>query len=233
MLPQKFGEADHETSEEENELPGQKRATSGSGWWGRGSPLMTSRKGCAVPLIDGGGLCSPGRWPIKQRILLSSRVVALSREILWAGFLRCVPSFDLGCPRRELIRVACGHREASPFPEAEVLLTRQELRTLLKPCGFSEGLPRPGDKRQAFEVRLIGGLAKAAEDPDSYFADFWARGVWVGSRGRPLPRTPAVFARKRKWRLGELGPLAQPEWRATYSSIAAHSERRAASSRST
>ena len=49
VLPQKFREADHETSKEENELPGQKRAPYGSGWWGRGSPLMTSRKGCAVP----------------------------------------------------------------------------------------------------------------------------------------------------------------------------------------
>ena len=222
MLPHKFGEADHETSEEENEMPGQKRAPYGSGWWGRGSPLMTSRKECAVPLIDGGGLCSLGRWPIKQRIFPSCRVVALSREILWAGFLRCVPSFDRGCPRRELMRVACGHREASRFPEAEVLRTRQELQTLLKSCGFSEGLPRPGDKRQAFQVRLIGELARAAEDPDAYFADFWARGVWVGSRDRPLPRASAVLARKRKWRLGELDPLAQPEWRSNYSCTAAH-----------
>ena len=80
VLLQKFDEADHETSEEENEMPGQKRAPYGSGWWGRGSPLMINRKGCAVPLIDGGGLCSPGRWLIKQRILPSSSVVALSRR---------------------------------------------------------------------------------------------------------------------------------------------------------
>ena len=130
----------HETSEEENELPGQKRAPYGSGWWGRGSPLMTSRKGCAVPLMDGGGLCSPRRWPIKQRILPNSRAVALSREVFWAGFLQSVPSFDRGCPRRELMQVACGHRKASPFPEAEVLRTRQDLQALFKSCGFSEGL---------------------------------------------------------------------------------------------
>jgi hypothetical protein len=110
--------------------------------------------------------------------------------------------------------VACGHREASPFPKEEILRTRQELRSLLTSRGFSDGLPRPGDKPQEFEVRLIGELAKAAEDPDAYFTDFWARGVWVGSRDRRLPRTPAVFARKRKWRLGELDPVAQPEWRA-------------------
>ena len=72
----------------------------------------------------------------------------------------------------------------------------------MKGCGFEEGKPKPGDREQAFEVRLIGELAKAAEDPDGCFPDFWARGVWVGSGDRPLPRTPAVFARKVKWRLG-------------------------------
>ena len=224
VLPQKFSEADHETSEEENELPNQKRAPYGSGWWGRGSPLMTSRKGCAVPLIDGGGLCSPGRWPIRQRILPMTPIVAQTRELLWTGFLRCVPFFDRGCPRRELMRVACGHRDSSLFPKEEILRTRQELRSLLTARGFEDGLPKPGDRPQAFEVRLIGELAKAAEDPDAYFTDFWARGVWVGSRDRRLPRTPAVFARKRKWRLGELDPVAQPEWQANYSSITTHSD---------
>ena len=32
VLPQKFGEADHETTEEENEMPGQKRTSYGNGW---------------------------------------------------------------------------------------------------------------------------------------------------------------------------------------------------------
>ena len=32
VLPQKFDEADHETTEEENEMPGQKRPLYGSGW---------------------------------------------------------------------------------------------------------------------------------------------------------------------------------------------------------
>ena len=113
-------------------------------------PLMTSRKGCAVPLVDGGGLCSPGRWPIKQRILSNTRIVTQSREILWDGFLRCVPSFDRGCPRRELMRVACGHREASP-------LQRRRYCARGRNCGRCSSRVdcRMGSRRRATNVRLL------------------------------------------------------------------------------
>ena len=200
LFPKKKEEAEQVTSDEERELPGQKRPSRGKGWWGRGPPLQANRKGGKVPVIDGGGLCSPGRWPIDRRQLPDSDVVNLIREAIWGCFVRCVPSFDKGCPRRELLRIACGHRDKSPFPEAEIAQTRREIRAILKACGFSEGLPREGDKEHAFEVRLMGELASAALDPDSYYTEFWARGVWVGSKERPLPRTPAVFARKTKWR---------------------------------
>ena len=215
-------EASHETTDEERELPGQRRQPYGSGWWGRGQPLQASKKGGKAPVTDGGGLCSPGRWPIQRRRLPESEVVNLIREALWAGFQRCAPHFDQGCPRRELFRIACGQREGSPFPKSEVEAIRNEIRAILVAAGYSDGMPKPGDRPHAFEVRLMGELAKAAQDPDSYFTDFWARGVWVGSEERPLPRTPAVFARKTKWRLGDLDPAAQPEWRSNYTSLSTH-----------
>jgi hypothetical protein len=222
LLPKGATEAELDTSDEERERPGWRRLPYGSGWWGRGSPLMANKKGGKVPIVDGGGLCSPGRWPIKQRVLPDGKAVAMVREIIWEGFLRCTPKFDRGCPKRELMRIACGHRESSPFPAKEVERIRKEVRAALKACGFGGGEPRHGDREQAFHVRLMGELASAAQDPDAYYTDFWARGVWVGSKDRPLPRTPAVFSRKVKWRLGELDPLAQPEWRPNYSSLDDH-----------
>ena len=62
---------------------------------------------------------------------------------------------------------------------------------------------RAGDRVQAFEVRLIQSLLFVFGDPDHYFGEFWARGVWLGSRERKLPRTPAVFDRKVKWKYSE------------------------------
>ena len=44
----------------------------------------------------------------------------------------------------------------------------------------------------------------------------------MGSSHRKLPRAPAIFDRKVKWKLGELDPLAQPEWRANYTSADEH-----------
>ena len=100
------------------------------------------------------------------------------------------------------MKVACGHRSVSPFAQSVVESTREALRKILKAGGFDEGMPRESDRPQKFEVRLIGELAKACEDPDADFTELWARGVYLGSKTRSLPRTPAVFERKIKWRLG-------------------------------
>ena len=43
----------------------------------------------------------------------------------------------------------------------------------------------------------------ACEDPDAYFCTWWAKWVWLGAPKRKLPRTPAVFDRKTKWRFAE------------------------------
>ena len=75
---------------------------------------------------------------------------------------------------------------------------------------------------QVFEVRLIQGLLEACEDPDHYFCNWWARGVWLGSPTRRLPRTPAVFERKTKWRLSDAPDEDVNEWQRNYSSITEH-----------
>ena len=77
---------------------------------------------------------------------------------------------------------------------------RTDLRLILKAAGMGDGLPREGDVVQHFEVRLIQDLLRAFADPDWHFCEWWARGVWIGAPSRKLPRAPAVFERKTKWK---------------------------------
>ena len=65
-------------------------------------------------------------------------------------------------------------------------------------------------------------LLSAFEDPDAYFCTWWARGVWVGSPKRKLPRTPAVFDRKVKWRWAEPTDDMHGEWQCNYPSLREH-----------
>ena len=48
------------------------------------------------------------------------------------------------------------------------------------------------------------------------------RGVWLGSPSCKLPRTPAVFDRKVKWRFPESGGNRDGEWRRNYPSLELH-----------
>ena len=92
---------------------------------------------------------------------------------------------------------------AQPFPDKLIKDLRMDMCLALKEAGFDDGLPREGDVVQAFEFRLIGALLRAFDDPDYYFCEWWARGVWLGSPSRKLPRTPAVFDRKTCWKFQE------------------------------
>ena len=89
-----------------------------------------------------------------------------------------------------------GHLTESPFSKSDMDKLRKELRAALKYHGYDEGHPREGDAKQATEVRLAQSLLTAFRDPDAYFGDFWARGVWLGSPSRQLPRAPALYERK-------------------------------------
>ena len=118
----------------------------------------------------------------------------------------------------ELLRIACGHREASPFPESILVKTREEMRLALLDHSHDPGPPLEGDVVQAFEVRLMQAVASVCEDPDAVFLDVWAKGVWIGEEGRPLPRTPAVFERKTSWRLSPLEGHEHCQWQSNYKS---------------
>ena len=147
----------------------------------------------ARPLEDGAGLCSPGRWHPRDRCLpVKSVAFALGRKLAD----ECNSLFHDGSL---LARAASGKLSADPFPPAKT----SELRWWIKERLTERGLnteDRPNDQRQLIGVRLLQALLKDAGDPDWEVLDQYARGVRVGV-GVRMPRTPAVFNPKRKWRL--------------------------------
>ena len=60
---------------------------------------------------------------------------------------------------------------------------------------------KKADRPSPLEFRLLGAFLKHTRDPEKGVVDF-ADGVRVGV-GFKLPRVPAVYLRKRKWRLKE------------------------------
>ena len=220
--PPNSADPGEDTTDEERELGGMPRPKYGAGWWGQGTSLTTRKKGLSRPFVDGGGFPSPGRWPIDRRRLPSNATLDRIQRLLVEGLQRCEPALEKGSFKHELMRLACGRRDSSPFPLKEVERTREDIRLALLDGGFDSGLPRAGDMVQSFEVRLIQALASVSEDPDAHFCEFWAKGVWIGEKARPLPRTPAIFARKTTWNLGELEEHQQCEWQANYSSTREH-----------
>ena len=188
-----------DTSEEERELPGTRRPKRGEGWWGRGRPMLTQRKGLSRAFVDGAGHASPGRWKACDRVLPDDDIATELRKAMAESLKAMAAKMTGGSLRKVLFQVMGGGLETSPFPQEEVENLRSKLRKILVAHGFNDGSKRQGDADQVTDVRLAQELLKAFKDPDHYFGEWWAKGVWLGSAERPLPRTPALYDRKTKW----------------------------------
>ena len=216
------------TTDEETELPGTRRPRKGEGWWGRGPPVRPIRKGIPRESVDGGGLCSPGRWPIDKRILPDDYTSKHLQKALTDSLQEALALIKKSDPTMNIktlqICLALDKFKSASFDTVVIDKVRTYLRIICKQAGHGDGLPREGDVVQLFEVRLIQALLSAFQDPDHYYCTWWACGTWLGSKQRKLPRTPAVFDRKLKWRLIE--PVDErhhawqsnyPRWRSTWS----------------
>ena len=161
--------------------------------------MKPHRKGRVKYFVDGAGLPSPGRWKIASRRLPGDKVAQGIRNILREGLRVAEADLPGGDLRHTLFELAAGKVKEDPFPADLMDDLRLSLRIHLKKAGFGDGLPRQGDADQVVEVRLYQALLEAFKDPDAHFANFWAKGVWLGSVDRKLPRAPAVYDRKTKW----------------------------------
>lgn len=78
--------------------------------------------------------------------------------------------------------------------------------------------PTKEDLRQRPRIRLLQAFLRACGDPDAEALDTYATGVRLGYMQR-MPRTPAVFTAKAKWRLKyEAHEAAAEDWTPNYKS---------------
>ncbi len=209
-------------SASEDTEPDEGAAPAGSGTLGIGSQLQVNSGGRRRPLQDGAGLCSLGTWEPEARPPCRAHAIVALR----AAILRQLRNLEAAVGRslRDIFsRLAAREMEGSPFPtELTQDLQRYALH-LLGPLAH----PRHGDREGPINVRMLQRLLIEVGDPDAGFIDQIATGVPIGV-GVRLPRTPAVFPRKRKWAMSrqhdaELwkSPWVASPWRDNYPSAQA------------
>ena len=183
-----------EPEEEELSSPDEGAQPRNSGWRGNGPALMVGSGYTARELCDGMSLASPGRWsPNKRNFPNSPAWKAVASLVL--NFTREHGTTDL------LMALALGKAKTCPFPHE--LITRLKEQTVETLGAHGLTLDRhPDDRRDVpIDFRYLGLLLRAAEDPDVHIGDF-ARGVRVSPVAR-LPRHPALYSKKTRWRLPE------------------------------
>ncbi len=174
-------------------------APAGAGLRGEGDPLLVGTFERARPLCDGLGLCSIGRWPPCRRPETPSSRVQAWRDIGVQAVRAWAVSVDSTVDQL-FDRLACGDISGEPWPDE--FINRVTARTLEL---FDDDVPynarpRPADRAQQVHIRLLQSLLRDSGDPDSAGMEHYARGVRLGINTK-MPRTPAVFAQKKKWRL--------------------------------
>ena len=193
------------------------------GWWGQGPPSKVRQRKRTRPLESGGGLCDPGRWPPTRRRYPDDAAVERIREQLEAMILRW--EHRLGGPERlrnlfyALVRKKV---EASPIPDDLLGDLAKGVDAVLSAQGFHPET-RNEDTPQVFQIRRLQAALQICQDPDEKILDEYAVGVWLGV-DKPLPRTPAVFSRKTKWRLREEEAALRTDWKDNYTSAEEHKD---------
>lgn len=198
---------------------GRRRPKRGEGWCPRTPPVHLAPGGSRRRLRDGGGLCSPGQWPPDSRQLPPNGLKIL--HILQETLELREEKMGQGANLRLFASLCCGRVDANPLA-AEAAAAASKVRELLRAEGIEMARPVPHPS-PSLDFPLLKGLASFLGDPDAGGVDHYIEGVRLGV-ARKLPRTPAVFPRKTKWRLEEWMAEDAEEFSANYSSAAARPE---------
>ena len=171
----------------------------GEGSWGKGPPPVSMFVGGRKkPFSDGCGLSSPGRWQPERR---PERTEHWEKGHLLHDALMSLLSASLDV-KKVVCKLAAGQYKQRPFDEHLLAKGRNLCAAVLDQHFNADRLLQvaPG---QCFRLHLIGELLKAVNDPDwqvyTHAKINFASGVPLGYR-EPLPRTPALFNRKKKWK---------------------------------
>ena len=175
----------------------------GAGWLGCGAPLKVRQNYHIRQFEDGAGLCSPGRWPPHRRRLPAVGDLALQ--------LVSAMGLNLDDWSNTIFAMLAGKLKSSPFKPEEVAKGREFLTSWVTEAGFPP-TPTKKDIQQGPQIRLLQAFMRACADPDAEAMDCFATGVCLGYNQR-MPRTPAVYEAKAKWRLKfEESQDATEEW---------------------
>jgi hypothetical protein len=173
---------------------------------GVGEPFMVARKGVARHIVDGSGVCSPGKWPPARRKEIQEGLPLELRSILERGARDWASSAAVDT--RRLVMEIAAPRRKTPMPDAALIKGLQdEVITVLARRGHSpqiEGIPG------RIDFGLLAAMAAALSDPDAAYPLEVAKGVPVGvpteGGANPMPRASSIYEEKTKWSLPELEP---------------------------
>ena len=168
----------------EGSSPDEGAQKKGSGWTGRGRPLVVGSSYTVREICD--GRSRPQEDPVWSEV--AKRYMSCSEKV--------------GTPEL-LASLALGKISSCPSPPEEIDALKQGVVGFLQTKGFS--LERHHEDRCDVpkDFRYLSLLLQAAQDPETSLGDF-SRGVRVGP-GVRLPRLPALYQRKKKWRLPDQG----------------------------
>ena len=100
-----------------------------------------------------------------------------------------------------LSKLALGRHAKSPFSQSAVDQLRGEVKVILAREGIQFERVEGDRTNVPIVFRLLGGLLKAAAEPEVSIASF-AQGVRVGPGSR-MPRCPKLYTKKKKWQIPE------------------------------
>ncbi len=148
-------------------------------------------------LCDGAGLCSLGLWAPWQRPPPTHPSLVKAGSLV-DDFIDALTG-NYGYSAEELFaRLAEGAIADNPFPGATWDCFTSSFIAAIDD-GTGSTTPRAEDLPQRLRVRLLQAVLRLGGDADVVGMEHFCRGVRIGV-GVRLPRTPAVYPRKRRWR---------------------------------
>eukprot|EP00435_Cladocopium_sp_Y103_P029829 s306_g7.t1 len=167
-----------------------------------GNPIKCYYKGRHRVIHDGGGLNSPGRWPVKERKEVSSESGVRVASECKRMFLEWIQGMSQGTEdglKACFWKLAAGKCLSSPFGE-KMETFRGRLGKLLEEMKWCPKR-REGDRDTEVNFRRLKCVMEALGDVDHAWLDEVAsEGVSLGV-DEELPRVPEVFEEKSKWNL--------------------------------
>ncbi len=172
----------------------------GAGPRGWGDPMFVGSHERRREVCDGAGLCSLGRWPPWRRPSVLHPALRQVRGLLMDFLINLEANVGYN-PRVLFQRLAAGEVGDNPFDDNSELLDMLVDKVLVALSTESDSADaQSSDLPQPVRVRALQRILELGGDPDLRGMNHFRRGVRIGL-GSKLPRTPAVYARKRRWRL--------------------------------